>query len=245
MDQNSEEKEAAPQEPIVDESIENAEVQEQPPEEPAEDKQERNWRAMRQRQREMEVQLHQKDELIGRFMESQKPQAAPEVEEEEEEPDDTYVPKGRVKGIAQKTVRPLEKKLEELESKLAKQEQDKHINSFKTKYPDFDDVVTVETLELLEKKEPELAATIAQMSDPVTKGLQCYKFIKALGLAAEVPTARRVKEVEKKLEANSKTVQSPQAYDKRPMAQAFKTTAADKKRLYEEMMQYAAQAHGY
>jgi hypothetical protein len=71
-----------------------------------------------------------------------------------------------------------------------------------------------------------------------------YKYIKALNLVDKVPNARRVREVEKKLDRNGKTIQSPMAFDKRPMAQAFKSTEADKNRLYEEMMGYASQANG-
>ena len=60
---------------------------------------------------------------------------------------------------------------------------------------------------------------------------------------------RHAKEVEKKIEKNEKTVQSPQAYNKRPMAQAFSMTNmsdGEKTKLYEEMMGYASQAgHGY
>jgi hypothetical protein len=103
----------------------------------------------------------------------------------------------------------------------------------------------VETLELLETKDPELAETIAQLKDPYKMGIQSYKYIKALGLQNELPTARRHKEIEKKLEKNAKSVQTPMAYDKRPIAQAFKATEADKRRLYEEMMQYAQQSSGF
>lgn len=71
-----------------------------------------------------------------------------------------------------------------------------------------------------------------------------YKYIKALNLVDKIPNSRRVKEVEKKLDRNGKTIQSPLAFDKRPMAQAFKSTQEDKNRLYEEMMGYASQANG-
>lgn len=207
-----------------------------------EEQKERDWRAMRQRQKEMELSIKQKDEIIEKFLQVQKaPDPVPVVEEVQ---DEDYVPAGKVKGIAKREMQPLEKKIADLDAKLKQHEQEKLINNFKRKFPDFDDVVNIETLELLEKKEPELAATIAQLKDPYTMGLQSYKYIKAFGIAEELPNAKRVKEVDKKLEKNSKAVQTPQAYDKRPMAQAFKSTAADQKRLYEEMMFYASQASG-
>lgn len=204
---------------------------------------ERDWRAMRQRQKEMEYALKQKDEILEKLLSNQKQrEQAPIVDEEE--PDDDFVPAGKVKGIARRTVQPLEKKIEDLQAKIEKQEQDKLIGNFKMQFPDFNDVVNIETLEILETKEPELAATISQLKNPYTMCLQTYKYIKAFGFADEVQNARRVKEIDKKIEKNSKSVQSPQAFDKRPMAQTFKSTAADKKRLYEEMMFYAGQASG-
>lgn len=206
------------------------------------EEQEKNWKAMRQRQKEMEIELRQKNEMLERLLQPQK-QAVQEVAEPEE-PDEEYVPAGKVKGIARRTVQPLEKKIQELENKLAHQEQQKLVQSLRTQFPDFDDIVNVETLEMLEKNEPELAATIAEFKDPYKMGIQSYKYIKALGLVEKLPESRRTKEVVQKIEKNSKAVQSPTAYDKRPMAQAFKTTQADSKRLYEEMMFYAGKASG-
>ena len=243
QDLNSAEEEIATQELVADDSTHDNQEPDNSEAIKKADEQERNWKNMRQRQKEMEIAIKQKDEILEKLLQSQKPQAPTPIVEEED-PDEDYVPAGRVKGIARRTVQPLEKKIQELEARLSQQDEDKKIRQFRKQYPDFDDVVNVETLELLEKNEPDLAATIAQMKNPYTMGLHSYKYIKALGLADAVPNARRVKEVDKKLEKNSKAVQSPQAFDKRPMAQAFKSTAADQKRLYEEMMQYASQASG-
>jgi hypothetical protein len=206
-------------------------------------KKDHDFQAMRQRQKEMEWQLKQKDELIERFL-AQKPESKQTIAEEPEDPDEDYIPKGKVKQLAHKALQPLEKKVMELEAKLAQQEQNKLLSSIPSKFPDFNDIVNNETLELLEKNEPELAATISQLKDPYQMAITSYKYIKALNLVDKVPNARRVREVEKKLDRNGKTIQSPMAFDKRPMAQAFKSTEADKNRLYEEMMGYASQANG-
>ncbi len=241
--QNSEEIEVAPQGDMSDESTHNEQNQNAEAVKKAEE-QDRNWRNMRQRQKELELELQRKDEMIDRVLKSQpQQQSFPQVEEPEEK-DDDFIPAGKVKGIARKSVQPLEKKIHELEQKIAQQEQQKLINSLRTKYSDFDDVVNIETLELLEKQEPELAATIAQLNDPYKMGLHSYKYIKALNIAEKLPDARRSKEVVQKMEKNAKAVQSPQAYDKRPMAQAFKSSAADTTKLYEEMMHYASKASG-
>jgi hypothetical protein len=242
QDLNSGEQEVAPQETEQDVSTQSqtdvsSEAQAR------EEEKERDWRAMRQRQKEMEWELKQKNEMLDRLLQSQQPQA-PQPIVEPEEPDEEYVPAGKVKGIARRTVQPLEEKIQRLENKIAEQEQQKLIQSLRTSYPDFDDVVNVETLQMLEKTEPELAATIGQFKDPYKMGLHSYKYIKALGLSEKVPDARRSKEVIQKMDKNAKAVQSPMAYDKRPMAQAFKQTGADKNALYEEMMSYAKLANG-
>lgn len=210
----------------------------------AETRQERNWREMRKRQEELENRLKQKDEMLEKLMNAQMASQTKQPEPEPEDPDEEYIPAGRVKGIARRTVQPLEQKIHELEQKIAQQEQQKIFNNLRSKYSDFDDVVNQETLELLETKEPELAAAIAENKDPNKMAIQAYKYIKALNLAEQVPTARRSKEVNKRLEENNKTVQTPMAYDKRPMAQAFKITEAKRNELYEEMMRYAGQVTG-
>lgn len=236
-DLNSRDQEVAPQEPINNDSQQDAQPQIE-----RETSQDRDWRAMRQRQKELELAIKQRDELLNRFMQ---PQAAPQqIIEEPDVPDEDFVPAKGVKGIAKKTIQPLEKKIEELEKKLANQEQHKRLQSLRSQYPDFDDVVNVETLEIFEKMKPGLAATISKL-DPYDMGVQSYEFIKSLGILDKLPDNRRTKEVEKKMEKNAKAVQSPMAYDKRPMAQAFKSTQAEKTRLYEEMMQYAAKANGF
>lgn len=242
---NSEEYEVAPQETDHNESMQDTQKsQAEAHRLEKEAEQERNWRAMRQREKDLEYQLKQRDELLERVLQSTRQQPVSQEVVEEDEPDEEYVPAGKVKGIARRTVQPLEKKIADLEAKIAQQEQQKLVQSLHSKYSDFDDVVNVETLEMLEKTEPELAATIAQFKDPYKMGLHAYKYIKALGLIDKLPEARHTKEVVQKLEKNSKAVQSPVAYDKRPMAQAFKSTQADKTRLYEEMMAYASKASG-
>lgn len=244
---NSEELEVAPQDADNSDVSQQSEENTQDSQPQArEDANERNWRAMRQRHKEMEYELKQKNEMLERLLQmQQQPQHAPQPIAEPEDPDDEFIPAGKVRGIAKKHVQPLEQKIQQLEAKIAQSEQEKRINHLRSRYPDFDDVVNVETLEIFEKTEPELANSIAQKKDPYEIGLQSYKYIKALNLAEQVPSARRKKEVDKKIAQNSKSVQSPMAYDKRPMAQAYKATQADSKRLYEEMMHYASQATGF
>jgi len=207
-----------------------------------EDRQERNWRRMTQKQNELEQKLKDKEEMLEKFMLAQMSAQAPkEVDELDSISDDEFIPKGKVgklvrkeaHRIAQETVK------QETEKLLKKQRESQFKDDLKRQFSDFDDIVNPDTLALLDQQDPELANTIASMGDPYKIGLQCYKYIKALNLSSKVPESRRAKEVEKRLEQNAKSVQTPQAYDKRPMAQAFKLTDAEKNKLFDEMNSYA------
>jgi len=212
---------------------------------PVEDHQERNWRELNRVKKELERKARVQEELIERLMQQQQPQAPIMQSQEEDEldsiPDDDHLVKRQQKKLVKKEVEPLQKRIDELESRLHKQSQIDRYESLKRKFPDFEDVVNAETTAILEEQEPELAQTIIDMKDPYKIGMQTYKYIKALNISDQVPKARRSKEIDKKLESNSKTMQSPQAFDKRPMAQAFKLTDSEKNKLYEEMMGYASQ----
>ena len=232
--ENSVSQEVAPPELVenVQEIAENVQQQQV-----QEDAQERNWRAMRQRQSDLERQLKEREEMLSRLLTNAVPPQKQPVEEELS--DEEYSTYAGVKSVAKKHVQPLEQKIEQLEAKLRYKE-------LLDKYKDFEDIVNADTLSLLEQEDPELAQTIAELKDPVKMGIQSYKYIKALNLTSKVPNARRVREAEKKIEKSEKAIQSPLAYDKRPMAQAFRETEAEKKQLYEEMLGYASKAgHGY
>lgn len=208
---------------------------------------ERNWTAMRERQKELERNLKLQMEMNEKLMQMAT-QAAPKPVQEPDEfdsiGDDEYIPKGKVNKLVEKKAALIAQEIarKETEKLFQQQNQAQFMDRLKRQFSDFDDVVNPETLSLFETREPELAQSIASTKDPYSVGIQSYKYIKALGLDAEVPKARRIKEVEKKLEKNEKAVQSPQAFDKRPLAQAFKLTEAEKTTLYEEMMGFARQA---
>lgn len=213
-------------------------TQEMVQERPVVDRNEYNWKELNRAKKELERKAKMQEEMIERLMQPkamQQPQYQ-EPDELETIADVDYLDKGKSKKLVKKEVEPLQKRIEELENRLHQQASQAHFNSLKAKYSDFDDVVNPETIAILEDQEPELAQTIVDLKDPYKIGVQTYKYIKALNLAADVPKARRSKEVEKKIEQNKKTVESPQSFDKRPMAQAFKLTEAEKSKLYEEMM---------
>lgn len=203
--------------------------------------QERNFRELRERQRELERDLKIQRDLNEKLLaisQTASPKV-PEIDELDSISDEDYVPKGKSKKLVRKEVEPLRQEIQELKEQLNRREKQDQFNSLKRQYSDFDEIVNNETMALLEQSEPELADTIAGLKDPYKIGVQTYKYIKALGIHSKVPTANRLKEVDRKLEANAKTIQSPLAQEKRPMAQAFKLTEDEKSKLYEEMTGYA------
>lgn len=218
---------------------ENVETQEAKAAEPAEN---RAWAQMRVANKELERKLKMQEEMMSQLLAAKTGaiSPSPEVDELANIPADDYIPKGQVEKLVQ---RKAEKIAEEAVKKaLEAKEQAEFHTRLRTKFSDFDEVVTPETLELLEQNDPDLAKTIIEIRDPYKMGLQSYKFIKSMGLSEKVPSHRRAKEVDKKIEQNAKTIQSPQVFDKRPMAQTFQLTEAMKNELYKEMNQCASLA---
>lgn len=232
-DQNSEEQEVTTLDQEVSEEASNDEAKQV-----EEDKQERNWRELRKKEQEAAQKIRMQEEMINRLL-SQQPQQQVQAEPEEEyDPTDFPTWGAADKRFSKQAEQIAERKFRELEQK---REQERFLERLKAKHSDFDDIVNPETIQKLEQTEPELAQTIAELKDPYKMGLTTYKYVKALGLSPDKVEKRHAKEVEDKLE--KKSIPSPQAYDKRPMAKAFDHTQLsreEKTRLYQEMMQYSA-----
>lgn len=138
------------------------------------------------------------------------------------------------------------KELDELK-KIANQTVAKNqFADLKREFSDFDDVVNPETLELLKETDPSTYQSIDEIKDSSKAYRLAYKMIKAQGLVDKIPDERRAKEVEKRLEQNKKTVQSPTSFEKRPMVQAFKQPESkkDKEALWAETLKYASMGGG-
>jgi hypothetical protein len=207
-------------------------------------------KAMRLKNAELERELKQLRETQMQIMQAQLANAQPvrqELDEFDKIGDEEFIPLGKVKKLAEKNTQKVLKNAEDLIKQevakaLQKRDQDQFMDRLNRQYTDFSEVVNPETLSILEEKEPELAATIADLKDPYKIGVQSYKYIKAMGLSQKATESRREKELDKAIAKQEKAVQSPMAYDKRPIAQAFKLTDAMKKDLYREMNGYAAMA---
>lgn len=227
----------------------NEAQQQQPIQEPVTNQ---HLKAMRLKNAELERELKQLRDAQMQLMQAQLAQqqshpARQEVDEFDSMGDEEFIPLGKVKKLNEKTTQKVLKNTEEIVRQevakaLQKREQDQFMDRLNRQYSDFSEIVNPETLSILEEKEPELAATIAELKDPYKIGVQSYKYIKAMGLSQKATESRREKEVDKAIAKQEKAVQSPMAFDKRPIAQAFKLTDAMKKDLYREMHGYAAMA---
>lgn len=244
QNQNSEVQEVAtPVETQVNEVKETSQVQE-----PVTNQ---HLKAMRLKNAELERELKQMREaqmqILQAQLANQQSQRPAEPDEFDKIGDEEFIPLGKVKKLAERNTQKVLKNAEEIVKQevakaLQKRDQDQFMDRLTRQYSDFNEIVNPETLSILEEKEPELAATIAESKDPYKIGVQSYKYIKALGLTQTAKETRREKEIDKAIEKSEKAVTSPMAYDKRPIAQAFKLTDAMKKDLYREMHGYAALA---
>ncbi len=223
-----------------------------------ESSQDRNWKELRRKEqdaqrREKEAldKVKVQEELIKNLLVSQQNlaqpqvQKPPEVDEFEEIPDSDFMAKGDARRMNQKDARAIAR--EEFKRLEQEKEKQRFIPRLKELYSDFDEVVNSEAVEKFEKEKPKLAKTIASLSDPFEMGLQTYEFIKLMNPSNGSSSGedRHAKEVDKNIDKNEKTVQSPQAYDKRPMAQAFSMmnmSKEDKTKLYEDMMGHASRS---
>ena len=205
---------------------------------------------MRLKNAELERELKQLRETQMQIMQAQLAHAAPvrqEVDEFDNIGDEEFIPLGKVKKLAEKNSQKVLKNTEELvrqevQKALKKQEDNQFLDRLSRHYSDFNEIVTPETLSILEEKEPELAAMIAELKDPYKIGVQSYKYIKSMGLSQNAKEVRREKEIDKAIAKSQTAITSPMANDKRPIAQAFQLTDAMKKDLYREMHGYASLA---
>lgn len=208
---------------------------------------ERNWKAMRIKNEDLEKRVRQFEDMQMQMMQAQLANSAPskqEVDEFDAIGSDEFIPKGKVEKLVEKKAQKYAEEIarKEVEKALQQRDQSQFMDKLQRQYNDFSEIVNAETLSLLEEKEPELAKTIADLKDPYKIGIQSYKYIKAMNLQQSAPESRRQKETQKAIEKSEKAVPSPMSFDKRPIAAAFQLTEAMKKDLYREMNGYAALA---
>lgn len=233
----------------------SADIQQEAQAQPEVQKEESSWikdlrrghKDANRRADEAERKAKMQEELIQQLL--QKQALTPKASEPEEDiiaelSKEEYVPGEKVAKGFMKIQAKFDKKLEEVQKMYTQKQYTDQIQELKKDFPDLEDVVNPETIALMQQKNPRIAQTWRGLDD-YSIYINAYPIIKASGILDDQTNTRRATEVEKKLEQNKKTVQTPQAFDKRPIAQAFKMTEDEKKKLAEEMYHYANQAGGY
>lgn len=141
------------------------EVHEQTQDAPRESKQDRNWREMRKK-------LDYYEEKLAELEARNKPQVPEEPELNIS--DDEFVTAKDAKKLAKKMAEELyRQERQRLEAETAE-------DRLRSKYADFDEVVTEENVKQLLRTEPELAKVLRATSDPFAKGVAAYRYIQMM-----------------------------------------------------------------
>lgn len=176
-----------------------------------------NWSEARRKMAELERRTQEQQELINKLQSQKNP-------EEELSPDDllTVAQLNKVNAKRdQETLRELQRHKEEI---------------LRLRYPDLDQVLSNENLEIFEQQEPELAETLtALQGDPIKMRIAAYKMIKKTLVKDTPPSMEK-----QKAESNSKKPVSIQSVGKGSAIgtiSAFENglTPELKKQLYKEM----------
>ena len=174
---------------------------------------------------ERERQLKEMEERLRALQEQNKPQAV-----EEDYSDDDYTPRKTAKRDAERIA---EQKIKEYEEKNWKR-------VVKTDYPDFDEVASIENIQMLEEQMPEISSLIMKAGSKTDMAVATYKAIKRM---------KKINSIDKEIEQNTKQMEknkdkpmSTAAVDKRPIAQVAKYSDQDYEELWKEMHHYANKA---
>jgi len=196
-----------------------------------------SWKTLREKAERAE---RRAEELERMIMESQSKHSEPEEDLNVSVEDDSLV--------EGKHLSKVNKKIQRLEKQIEQYERQSKTNSaewlLKTKYPDFDSVVTEANLHNLRSMYPEVAHTVNSSNDLYSKAVAAYTMIKKLGISPQEDIYRQEKELAQRNAAKPKSLASisPQQGDS-PLskANAFANgsfTEEDKARYWKEMNQY-------
>ena len=147
--------------------------------------QQKNFKALRQEKERAE---QERNEAMMRLAEYEK-QQTPKEHDNREHDEDLEINIGDDDLFEGKHYKKLQKQLKKQEEALRQyQEQTRAVSAeskLKTKYTDFDKVVSEENIKKLRAEEPEIAEAIASTQDIYSKAVSAYKMIKKLGIYVE------------------------------------------------------------
>lgn len=230
---------------MFDDQVDNAAQQEsvettqeaQPQEEAQETQGAKNFRQLKEQkeraERERDEALRIAQEMQTRLKQGM-PTEAPEDDNVYLNPDD--IAEGKHLSKVQKKISKLEQKLHQYEQQTAAVSIETQLRS---RYPDFEQVVSTDTINTLKDQYPEIAATIQNSPDLYSKAVSAYTIIKKMGIYSS-DTFNKEKELAQKNTIKPKPMASisPQQGDT-PLshANAFANGLTDelRKQLLREM----------
>lgn len=202
------------------------------------DDQDRNWKEARRKMQELERRAQEQEEVIKKL--SVVPQAN-EDDELDKLGDEDIVTKAQAKKLAAKMAEQIAMKV------IKEREASTYEERLQLKYPDFNQVVTKENIEILKENEPELAESLSYYPDPYKQAIAAYKLLRKAGIG-ETETVGNLssKEKEKAIKNGQKPI-SVNAVTKQSAignAHMFENglTAELKASLYKEMKEAAKRA---
>lgn len=184
---------ALPQETETEQTDQTVEQQSaQDPPQRRESDQEYNWRETRRRLEDLQ---RRNEELEAKFDRATRSQPQPEDELAKLADDDIITAK-QARKLAEREAQRLARFEAE---KVIKEREAATVNDrITTRYPDFDDVVSPENVEILRTQEPELFASLQRLADdPYAQATGAYKLIRKLGIGDSPDVAKnKVKALE-------------------------------------------------
>lgn len=186
---------------------------------PKEGTKEYNWRRLEEQKQQLEQKYNLLEEKFNKVLETKK-------EPEESEPqlqEDDLITYGQLDKLAEKKAREI------FQQENLKAEREKQPLAAKNKYTDFEQVVSPENIEKLEKENPELARLITLSNNPFE---MTYKEIKRSKFYQD---RIKTKENDEKIDANSQKPTSVNSLGKqRPLSHANNFAKGDPT-LWDEM----------
>lgn len=188
-----------------------------------------NWGEARRKMQELERRSQEQQMLIDRLSRKD----APVEDDLDKLSDDDIITVKQHKQMAAKIAR-------QVAEEVVKQRENSTIEErLSVKFPDYDQVVTADSIELLRKTEPELAMSLQSLGhDPYAQAVAAYKLMKKTGIGQP----KVITDEKKRALENVKKPLSVQTVAKQSAigsAHAFENglTPEFKKQLYAEMLQ--------
>ncbi len=209
----------------------------------AKDDQEKNWKALRdkqeQLQREYDRERAKREEYEKMLLQqvSRQPQQQEEVDEFASVSDDDWLTKKQSQKLAQKMA---EKAIQDALAKERQRMAEENLPlRLKTQYPDFDAVVSEDNVKQLRALEPDVALALSQIGDKYGQAVAAYKYIKAF-----IPKAAEQTDYKERVQKNAQkpgSLNSVAGTSALSQAQGFEKGLTNdlKKQLYAEMVKAA------